>query len=82
MSVCGSKRLSVLCLGSPEAHCVSMVVCEQSARRVCESAVCTLSLTCALPHCWYTAPPTLGHLLHTLESSHATTGIFQVLMDV
>lgn len=75
MSVCEYNRLSVLCLGSPEAHCVSMVVCEQSARRFCESAVCTLSLTCALPYCWYTTSPALGYLLHTLESSHATPGI-------
>lgn len=51
-----------------------MVICEQSARGVCESSLCTLPLPRALPHRQYTTPPALGLLLHTLESSYAATG--------
>lgn len=61
-----------------------MVICEQSARGVCESSLCTLPLPRALPHRRYTTPPALGLLLHTLESSHAATGthVNSFLMNV
>lgn len=65
--------------GDSQEDSVAVVVHKQPTGGIYQSFVCELFQPCAVPCSQLTSPGTLGWLLHSLEPSHETSGIFKSL---